>query len=142
VTVANEPTAEILEAIAGLGDELRSSRLVNHGSGGPRASAGWSEDARVLALEDAYLNLSLQLAEAALQFHDYELARACAARVSARDPLNETACELVMRATAALEDWSGLEDAYRAYADACEEYLGGEPAAQLRRLLASLTAAS
>lgn len=142
MTVANEPTAEILEAIAGLGEELRSSRLVNHRGGGAQGASGWHEDARVLALEDAYLNLSLQLAEAALAFEDYELARACASRVSGRDPLNETACALVMRAAAALEDRPGVEAAYRAHADACEEYLGGEPAEELRALLASLTAAS
>lgn len=140
--MANEPTAEILEAIAGLGEELRSSRLVNHRSGSSRSASGWNEDARVLALEDAYLNLSLQLAEAALAFEDFELARACAARVSERDPLNETACELVMRASAALDDEPGVEASYRAHAEACREYLGSEPAEKLRALLASLTTAS
>jgi DNA-binding SARP family transcriptional activator len=138
--VARELGAEILEAIAGLGEELRTSQLARSRDRAQDGSFASGDDTRLLALEDAYLNLSLQLAEAALAFADYELAHACALRVSSRDPLNGTACELAMRAAAALGDRAAVQVAYRAHSAACREYLDAEPSPQLRTLFASLTA--
>jgi uncharacterized membrane-anchored protein len=132
--------AEILEAIAGLGEELRVSQLASAHGRSQDGSAARGSDTRLLALEDAYLNLSIQLAEAALAFEDFELARACALRVSERDPLNETACMLTMRAAAALGDHAAVEGAYRSHSAACREYLDGDPASELQALFTELTA--
>ncbi len=133
--MATDTARDLMLAISRLGADVHASAL-----GNAVVDATADERARLLAVEDSYLNLSLHLAELALAVDDAALAAVCARRIAEWDPLNEVACRLLMRAEAARSDLSAVRAAYAACAAARREFLDADLSPETQGLFRALTA--
>ena len=136
--MSDQPSSELLQAIVALGEDVRTSRLAAR-QDRSAADSRPGADMGALALEDAYLNLSMLLAGVALELDDQPLAEACAEHVFEWDPLNEDACRILMQIAAERSDERALRARYDACVAAYREYLNTTPSEQTQRLFDSLS---